>query len=130
MSKKVLIFLKSDVCQFCKIISSKFHNIIEDFKKDEVNINIKIINVSKKKFDTTKYPIALNDYLLWFPMFLLMDEGIWEYFKTKTNIDDYLRANIKVLNGVWVENKLTYKPTISIKTNTSVKLIKWFNDNK
>jgi hypothetical protein len=58
-----------------------------------------------------------------------MDMNTWEYLKTKTNIDDYLKQNIKVLNGVWVENTLEYRPTITIKTKTAEKLTNWLNAN-
>jgi hypothetical protein len=126
---KILIFLKSDLCSFCNMIYSKIDDIIDALKKNDENITIKIINVTKKTFDTTKYPIALHDYLIWLPMFLYMDMNTWEYLKTKNNIDDYLKQNIKVLNGVWVENTLEYRPTITIKTKTSEKLTNWLNAN-
>jgi hypothetical protein len=77
----VLVVIKADTCGHCQRLTPLLPDTFKAVKKEYPDINIQLIemkSMSKNDFDTKKYPQGLKEYLVWFPMILLIPTSTWE----------------------------------------------------
>ena len=101
-TKHVLLILSAKTCSAC--IKYGELGIFDKIKKEFSNSNnVKVVHIELETMNSNipnNYPVVINKYKSWFPIFLLINGNDWN--DNLNNIDFY-NPNIVVFNGM-IEN--------------------------
>lgn len=89
-SAPVFVFIAADTCGWCQRVKGIWSEVVREIRKSypEDKLRIAVITCPdlSGNYDFSSYPADLRKYFAWFPMFLLIDGGVWDQARKSDNL--------------------------------------------